>query len=232
MVKTMSVSIPDILFRPDTFFKNVMTEDESLKEPAMIIIASMIVASVLGYVMGAPYSKMMSGMLPSEMAAFSAIISIVGIVFGVVLMTALLWVILAGIFYVLSGFFNGKGSFRRCLQVTGYGYLPTIFGSLISLVIAIEYIPRVVVPTISANTITQNPQAFNDALQVLMHDPAMLELTQITSLVAIVFLLWSANIWIFGIKHARQLSPRDAALCIGTPVVLYVLYVIYNLGAL
>jgi len=64
-----------------------------------------------------------------------------------------------------------------------------------------------------------------------MHDPAMVEFIQITSLVTIVFLLWSANIWIFGIRHTRKLSPRDAALCVGIPVVLYVIFLIYKLGA-
>ncbi|MFA6333826.1 MAG: YIP1 family protein, partial [Methanoregula sp.] len=59
---------------------------------------------------------------------------------------------------------------------------------------------------------------------------AMLELTQITSLIAIVFLLWSANIWICGLQQARKLSPRDAALCVGIPVIAYILYIIYTLG--
>ena len=60
----------------------------------------------------------------------------------------------------------------------------------------------------------------------------MMELTQITTLVSIIFMLWSAHIWIFGIKHARNLSMRDSAICVGVPVVLYVLFMIYNLGAM
>jgi hypothetical protein len=62
-----------------------------------------------------------------------------------------------------------------------------------------------------------------------MHDPAMMEMTQIASIISIVFLLWSANIWISGMRNARQLSERDAALCVGIPVVLYILYMIYTM---
>jgi hypothetical protein len=62
-----------------------------------------------------------------------------------------------------------------------------------------------------------------------MHDPAMIEMTQIISVISIVFLLWSANIWIFGMKNARQLSERDSALCVGIPVVVYILYTIYTM---
>jgi hypothetical protein len=69
-------------------------------------------------------------------------------------------------------------------------------------------------------------------MKALMHDPAMTELTQITTLVSIVFLLWSANIWIFALQYSRKLSPRDAALCVGIPVVVFVFYRIYQLGVM
>ncbi len=62
-----------------------------------------------------------------------------------------------------------------------------------------------------------------------MHDPAMTEMTQIISVISIVFLLWSANIWISGMKNARQLSERDAALCVGIPVVIFILYTIFTM---
>ena len=50
-----------------------------------------------------------------------------------------------------------------------------------------------------------------------MHDPAMMEFTQIATIISIVFLLWSANIWIFGVKHSRQLTLRNAAICVAAP---------------
>jgi hypothetical protein len=62
-----------------------------------------------------------------------------------------------------------------------------------------------------------------------MNDPAMMEMTQITVLISIVFLLWSANIWIFGIQKARNLSTRDSALCVVIPVAAYILYLVYTM---
>jgi hypothetical protein len=56
-----------------------------------------------------------------------------------------------------------------------------------------------------------------------------MELSQIAMIISMVFLLWSANIWIFGMQHARKLSPRDAALSVGIPVVLYILYMVYSI---
>jgi hypothetical protein len=82
------------------------------------------------------------------------------------------------------------------------------------------------VPTLTAAGI-QDPQLIQEATRALMHDPAMMALTQITSVVSIIFLLLSANIWIFGLKHARMLSLRDAAISVGVPVVGYSIYILY-----
>jgi hypothetical protein len=68
-----------------------------------------------------------------------------------------------------------------------------------------------------------------EAVNALMHDPSMMEMTQIISVISIVFLLWSASIWISGLQHSRKLPVRDAALCVGIPVVLYILYLIYSM---
>jgi hypothetical protein len=69
-------------------------------------------------------------------------------------------------------------------------------------------------------------------MQAFQHDPAMMELTQITSLISIVFLLWSANIWIFGIQYSRRVTVRNAALCVGIPVIAFIIYTIYKLGVM
>jgi hypothetical protein len=137
-------------------------------------------------------------------------------------------VILTGVFYVISSFFKGKGSFKRSLEFVGYGYLPQILGVILNVIVALQYIPRVIVPRITSAA-AQDPQVIIDATKALMHDPAMREMIQITSLISIVFLLWSATIWIAGMRNARQLSDRDSALCVGMPVVAYILYIIYTM---
>ncbi|MDD1684984.1 MAG: YIP1 family protein [Methanoregula sp.] len=222
----MSHSLTDILIRPDAFFGTAMNEKESLKIPALIVLAGSIVAAAYGYMIGGLTAKMMASAMPGIETIIT--ISTIG---GALIGTFIFWVLWAGITYALSLAFKGQGSFTRVLQVVGYGYLPQVFGSLITLVAAREYIPKITVPTLSSAAL-QDPTVMEQAMKAFMHDPAMLELTQITSLISIVFLLWSANIWIFGMKHARMLSMRDAAICVGIPVVAYVLYITYNLGVM
>jgi len=222
----MSRSITDILIKPNAFFADVLGEKEDFKLPVIILLAGGIVAAGYGYLIGGLTARMMSGAVPG-IEIIITLSSAIGALIGVFIF----WLIWTGIIFLISAAFKGKGSFKRTLQVTGYGYLPQVFGSLISLIAAFEYIPRIVVPQMTA-AMMQDPVVMQAAINSLMRDPAMLELTQITSVIAIVFLLWSANIWIFGVQHAREISTRDAALSVGIPVFIYIAYIVYTLGVM
>jgi hypothetical protein len=222
----MNPSVIDILVRPDLFFRELITKKENLKIPALIVLAGSVVAAAYGFLVGGLTARMMASAMPGIETIIT--LSSVG---GALIGTFIFWLIWAGILFGISLVFKGQGTFTRVLEVVGYGYLPQILGSVITVVLATLYIPEVAVPSITSATL-QDPAALQEVMKAFMHDPAMLALTQITSLISIVFLLWSANIWIFGLKHARSLTMRDAAICVGIPVVAYVVYMTYNLGAL
>jgi hypothetical protein len=219
----MKHSLFDILIRPGAFFQDAIAEKESLRIPGFIVLTLGIVSAVYAYLIGGLTGKMMTGLMPG-MESIIAISTILGALFGIFVF----WGIWTGVFYLMSSLFKGKGTFKRSLEFIGYGYLPQIFGAILTLIIAIQYIPRVIVPEITSAA-SQDPQQIQVAVKALMHDPAMMEMTQIISLISIVFLLWSANIWIFGMRNARQLSERDSALCVGIPVVVYILYLIFTM---
>ncbi|MDD1700600.1 MAG: YIP1 family protein [Methanoregula sp.] len=219
----MKHSLFDILIRPGAFFQDAIAEKESLKIPGLIVLVLGLISAVYGYMIGGLTGKMMAGLIPG-MELIIAISTILGALFGVFIF----WAIWAGVFYLVSSAFKGSGTFKRTLEFVGYGYLPQIFGAILTLIVAMQYIPRVIVPQITADA-ASDPQLIQEAVNALMHDPAMVEMTQITSIISIVFLLWSANIWIFGVQHARKLAARDAALCVGIPVVVYIVYVIYTM---
>jgi len=219
----MKHSLIDTLIRPGAFFQDAIAEKESLKIPGLIVLLLGIVSAVNANLIGGLTGKMMSGLIPG----MESIISI-SIILGALLGIFVFWGIWTGVFYLISSLFKGKGTFKRSLEFIGYGYLPQIFGAIFTVIVAIQYIPRVIVPEITTAA-SQDPQLIQEAVKTLMHDPAMMEMTQIISIISIVFLLWSANIWIFGMRNARQLSERDSALCVGIPVVVYILYMIYTM---
>jgi len=45
----------------------------------------------------------------------------------------------------------------------------------------------------------------------------------------IVLTVWSANIWIFALLHARNLSTRNAVLTVGIPIGLSIVFSVYHL---
>jgi len=219
----MKKSLVNILIHPNAFFQDASAEKESLKIPGLIVLILGIISAVSAYLIGSLTAEMMAGIIPG-MESIIAISTVLGAFVGIFLF----WVIWTGVFYLISSFFKGQGTFKRSLEFVGYGYLPQIFGVILTILVALQYLPRVVVPRITSAA-AQDPQAIIDATNALMHDPAMREMIQVASLISIVFLLWSANIWIAGMKSARQLSDRDAALCVGIPVVAYILYIIFTM---
>ncbi|PKL69703.1 MAG: YIP1 family protein [Methanomicrobiales archaeon HGW-Methanomicrobiales-1] len=222
----MNPSIIDLLIRPGAFFQNAMNEKEGLKFPALIILAGGIAGALYGYLIGGLTGQLLNGIMPG-MGSIIALTTVIGALIG----TFIFWVLWAGVMYAFSFVFKGEGTFRRTLEFVGYGYLPQVFGTLITFVIALDYIPRIHVPQLSAAA-AQNPDLMTEAVKALMHDPAMMELSQIAMIISMVFLLWSANIWIFGMQHSRKLSPRNAALCVGIPVVVYILYMVYSIAVM
>lgn len=223
----MRKSLFNVLINPDAFFRDAMGEKENFTIPVLVVLVVGILSAAYGYLIGGLTSRMMSSVMPG-LEPIILIATVIGAIVG----TFVFWVVWAAVLYGFSAVFKGEGSFKRILEFTGYGYLPQIAGAIITLIATFEYLPNVRVPQISTAGVPadQLGQVIQNAVTTMMKDPSMVELTQVTVLVSIVFLLWSANIWIFGIRNGRKLSPRDAALCVGIPVIVYIFYMIYKLG--
>jgi hypothetical protein len=214
----MEATTRDLLLRPDSYFEDLMKKEVSLKIPLLIIL--------VGGILGAFYAYQVSGltgqMFSQAMTGMGGIVTIMGALAGFA-MFFLLWVIYSGIVYAISMAFKGTGSFKRTLEVIGLGSIPQVFGAAVTLLLSFYYLPLVQVPQVTS---LQNPAVVQAAVQQLMNDPAMRQLTLVSTAVGILFLLWSANIWIFGVRHARNLTLRHAALAVGIPVTAYIIYAV------
>jgi hypothetical protein len=212
--------IKDLLLRPDDFFAGRMKEEENLKRPGLIAVIGGLIAAATGYVVSGTYSAMLSELT----GGLGPLIGVFGAVSAFFVFIIIWWLIFSGIFYVISMFFAGKGAFKRTLECVGFGLVPIIIGSAISLLISLYYIPLIEVPVISSVT---DPAVIQEAMNQVLQDPAFREFTMISSLISVIFLAWSANLWIFGMKHARILATKHAAIVVLVPVVIYIIYIIY-----
>jgi len=211
--------IRDLLLRPDIFFAGRMKEPESLKLPGLIALAGGLVAAGAAYIVSGTYSEMLSG-LAGGMGPLIGVISAISAFFGFIIIW---WIIFTAIFYGISMAFAGKGTFKRTLEFTGTGLVPVIIGSVISLLISLYYVPLIEVPVISGIT---DPAVIQEAMSQMMQDPAFREFTQVSSLISVIFLVWSANLWIFAVKHARNLTMKKAALTVLIPVIICIIVIL------
>ena len=195
----------NVLTNPDQFFAELSAKDTKLMTPFAIVLVAAIIAAISAAMM----MDVVTPALPEEAASFAGMIATISVVMGFIVMF-ILWLLYAGVFYVISIFFSGEGTFKRCLEFTGYGFIPMIVSAAIGLVVS-----SIVYPTIDFSV--ENPELLK---QALIQDPLM----QASMIIGIFLTLWSANVWIFGIKHARNLSARDALITVGVPVGLYLIY--------
>jgi hypothetical protein len=209
--------LQELLLNPKGFFEELIKEEVSLKIP--LVIVSII--GIIGGINAAVISGLTIGMLPGDVAAMGSVITAIGVVGGVI-WAFILYLIWTVVFYGISALFKGQGTFKRTLQVVGYGILPQIIGGLISTPIIYIYVSGISVPEIS------DPALIEQVLLELMASPML----QLASLIGMIFLLWSASIWIFGIQQARNLTQRDAIITVGVPVAIYLVYTIIALGVI
>lgn len=96
----------------------------------------------------------------------------------------IVWFLFAGAFYAISILHGGVGSFRRVSEFTGYGFIPQIPSAILNAILLPILLP---------------------ILSLLPHFA-----TYAITIISLLLLLWSVAIWVFAVKHARNLSTQDA----------------------
>jgi len=195
---------------PDGFFRRDPKEWSGLGIPVAIVLVAGILAAINGYLIGG----VIAGFYPEGVEGVSAIAPLMGWISAgsAFIGSFFMWVVYTAIFYVISLVFMGKGTFTRTLAAVGYGFLPSAIGNLISLVLFWYYLPGIQVsPVRDVLDIQQATLAFT-------HSPVF----QMTGIIGIIFLVWSASIWTFGLRYSRELTLRNAAITVGIPVLLLI----------
>ena len=208
------MNIADLLFRPAVFFSGRLEGDKpGLKMP----IAIVLLYGIVGAVSAVYVSSVTMAMMPSEIASMGTILLGIGAVVAFI-GALLIWFIVAAVFHGVSALRGGKGDFQRTLAVAGYGSLPMVFGTIISSIIVYFYLSGITVSPVS------DPMRINVVLTELMSSPSMV----MAGIIPLVFVIWSANIWVFGMQEARGLSTKDALITVGIPVLIYCLITLFS----
>lgn len=204
-------SISALLTDPDGFFDR-QGSDPSLKGPLVVILAVVAVDAVAAVLQSRFMSRLFEG--AGAAGGFLAAIQAFTYIF-VVAGPFVVWLLYAGLFHAISVVFDGDGAFSTTAAFVGWGFVPSVLGSVAAA--AINYyrfnVRGIDVP---AEFTQESMRRFNQALQT---GP----LVALSAALGIVFTLWSAFLWTFALKHARDLTVRQAALTVAVPVLVAVL---------
>jgi hypothetical protein len=184
----------ELLTNPEKFSKELMMKDVNMIPPFVILF-------IIGIISTAASTLLLSIIIesvPKESMIFISFGAIIGVIFSIS-SVFLMWFLLSCIFHTLTILFRGNSCFRRVFEFVGYGFTPFIFSSIIAL-LAIVHIAS------STPFLADDYQLLS---QNIMQHPFM----QVISILNIFLIIWCANIWIFAIKHARNLSTKNAIIC-------------------
>ena len=110
---------------PNKFFEKAIDSEIRLKRPLLIILSIGLLTSIYQYSI---ISKIAQA-LPAEIAKFFMVGAYIGIT-GTFVGIFAVWLIAAALLHATSAMLGGQGSFRRTFEFTGYGFLPSLVGSL------------------------------------------------------------------------------------------------------
>lgn len=204
--------IGDLITNPDRFFRQ-RAEDVGLARPTVVVA----ILGVVGGLSGIPVVRATFQAMPDGAGAF-AVLAYVFSIAGGVAVAFVSWVLYAGAFHVVSSLaFDGEGPFRRTLGVTGWGFVPGILAAALSAALAFYALQSVTIPSDPAAA-----QAFGE--QFGRHP-----IVRLAGVLGIAFLLWQAFLWTFAVRHAREVTLREAAITVAMPVAVAILWRLYSL---
>lgn len=198
----MSSDVRTLLTRPGEFFAD-REDDPSLKGPAAIVVTIAVLSAVAGAVVLLQFGQV----VPADARG----VFVVGAVIGVLVSVAVpfvTWLLYAIAFHLLTALFDGEGEFRDTFVFTGWGFLPRVLATLVSLVVTLYVVQVVDAPTEAVG--------FASYSQRIQGTP----LVQVSTVVGVVFTLWSAYIWVAAVERARSVTRRQAYVAVAVPVLI------------
>lgn len=213
----------DVLTNPNGFFEAKKKEAENLKIPVLIVLISGLISGIAAYLMTGITLELLSKALPPEALGLATTIGGISAFVGALVGSLIVWVVFAAIFFGISSVFKGKGSFKRTLEFVGYGYIPMILSGIISTILMYQFVSTAQIPVLTDPT---------EVAEVIRQWVTQNPMVRLSSIIGMLFMLWSANIWIFGMKHARNLATKNAVITVAIPVAVYLVYSIWQLGVL
>lgn len=198
------MDIRALVFDPDEFY-TAPIEDYIRISTAVVLLAAILKVSWLAY---GSYLVVQATDIGGELIGIG-----ITLLFGLMVFVLVAgWLLISGVFFWISKLFDGQGNFRSLAMYVAWGFTPQALSSIYSVItIAVLLRPAEISGSVRGSV--------TGIAQVNSH-PAVVA----GSILSAACLVWTAFLWIFAVKHARQLSLREAMYTVAPvagPLVLH-----------
>lgn len=191
-------NVMDALASPQDFFEDGV-EPLPFWQPALIVT----LGGVLGVIQGVLVTRFALSAVEGAGETAAGIVIVISVITGL-LVVFVMWLLFAGFIHGMSALLGAdRGSFMETLNVTGWGFLPTLISSTLS-VYATWSVLQELPPSAATN---QNLQAQLQGTTLF----------QVAAVVGIVMAIWQGIIWAYGAHEVRGLDFRRAAIVAFVP---------------
>ena len=236
----MALRLRDFLLHPDTFFKELAHSPDEYKTPLIIVGTCMVFDAIHQFLLTDWMRQALLVALPNIpgipgvnelLTGTLNLLILVSVIHNIPAFIAY-WLIIAAVFYILSGYFSSEGTLYKTVIATGWGMAPFIVYNAISVPLFLMYR--------NVMTLTISPEAFNqtisrhynstyssafssspDISQYIHFNQSYIEYSQISYILYAISLLCCCLFWIYAVKNIRSLTLKQSAVTVVGPVLLY-----------
>lgn len=198
---------------PDAFFRR-LRDGSGLVRPAALVVGAGLLSVVDTFVYQQQLQSALSTGGGAGAGAGKALLLLLTVVRAVI-KPVLAWVVLAVVFYLVSTRFGGEGSPITTAKFVGWGFLPVFALSVLTTTVSLSVITTTPTPT--------NASEMGTYIQSISQNGFL----KTAKYLPIAFTVWQGFMWTFALRHARELSLRDAAKTVAGPVAVLVAWTAY-----
>lgn len=211
-------SVTTLFTDPEEFFRE-RADDPSLKGPIAIMALIAFVNAFKNVIQfRALFGILQSSGIESELvstvmtgiAAFSFVFVLAG--------PFVTWLMWTGGFALVAVFLDGSNDFSKTLRLAGWGFVPQVFASVVTLGLT-YYRYEIQGLSTPGNLTEENAQEWSQEFAQLQGEFAATSVG-----VSIFFTLVSAYIWFYAVQYALDLDRRDAAITVAVPLLISILW--------
>lgn len=199
--------VTSLLFHPDTFFKNMYEHHVTMKIPFIIILLlSLVNIYYLNYFEIDIFKYAGDNVIYQSILVIQMVVSFISGFYRWILISLFFTILL---YFYIHSFFS---PFIRTLPWVAYGMIPNFFLIIVDRIFEFIFSPiknAIYIEILSEGDFSTYGNGWDLYINPFKMNPVIFGLNLVEFIIGILFLLWSAKIWYYGLGYAESLPENQ-----------------------